>query len=73
VGKTEGERPVGRSSRRLEDNIKMDLQELGCGGVDWIDLAQDKNRYRAFVNSVMDIRGLKYARNFLTSLHELSK
>jgi hypothetical protein len=56
VGKPEGKRPLGRSRRRWEDNIKMDLQEVGCGGMDWIDLAQDMDRWRAFVNSVLNIR-----------------
>ena len=44
VGKPEGKRPLGRSRRRWEDNIKMDLQEVGCGGMDWIELAQDRGR-----------------------------
>ena len=44
VGKAEGKRPLGRPRRRWEDNIKMDLQEVGCGGVNWIGLAQDRNR-----------------------------
>jgi hypothetical protein len=44
VGKPEGKRPLGRPRRRLKDNIKMDLQELGCGAMDWIDVAQDKDR-----------------------------
>jgi len=57
VGKTEGKRPLGRPRRRLKDNIMMDLQEVGCGGFDWIDLAQDRDRYGSFVNSVMDLRG----------------
>jgi len=52
VGKPEGKRPLGRLSRRWED-IKMDLQEMGCGGMDWIDLAQDRERWRALVNVVM--------------------
>ena len=73
MGKTEGKRPLGRPRHRLEDKIKMDLQEVGCGGMDWIDLAQDRIRYRAFVNSVMDLRGPKYARNLLTNLYGLSK
>ena len=46
VGKPEGKRPLGRPRRRWEDNIKMDLQEVGCGGMDWVDLAQDKVRIR---------------------------
>ena len=45
VGKPEGNRPLGRSRHRCGDNIKMDLQELGCGGTDWIDLSQDKDRW----------------------------
>ena len=56
VGKHEGKRPLGRPRRRWEDNIKMDLQEVGCGGMDWIDLAQDRYRWRAVVNSVMNLR-----------------
>jgi hypothetical protein len=49
VGKLEGKRPLGRPRRRWEDNIKMDLQEVGCGGMGWIELAQGKDRWRAFV------------------------
>jgi hypothetical protein len=56
VRKPEGKRPLGRPRRRWEDNIKMDLQEVECGGVDWIELAQDRDRWRARVNSVMNIR-----------------
>jgi hypothetical protein len=55
VGKPEGKRPLGRSRRRWEDNIMMDLQEVGCGGMDWIVLAQDRDRWRAIVNAVMNI------------------
>jgi len=47
VGKPEGMRPLGRPRHRWEDNIKMDLQEVGCGGMDWIELAQDRDRWRA--------------------------
>jgi len=54
--KPEGKRPLGRFRRKWEDNIKMDLQEVGCGGVDWIDLAQDRDRWLAFVNAVMNLR-----------------
>ena len=56
VGKPEGKRPLGRPRRRWEDNIKMDLQEMGCGGIDWIELAQDRDRWRALVNAVMNLR-----------------
>ena len=55
VGKPEGKRPPGRPRRRWEDNIKMDLQEVGCGGIDWIELAQDRDRWRALVNDVMNL------------------
>jgi len=57
VGKPEGKRPLGRPSPRWDDNIKMDLQEVGCMGMDWIDLAQDGDRWRAVVNAVMNLRG----------------
>jgi hypothetical protein len=56
VEKPEGKRPLGRTRRRWEDNIKMDLQEVGCGVIDWIRLAQDRDRWRAVVNAVMDLR-----------------
>jgi hypothetical protein len=56
VVKTEGKRPLGRPRRRWEDNIKKDLQEVGCEGVDWIDLVQDRDRWRVLVNVVMNLR-----------------
>jgi hypothetical protein len=56
VGKPEGKRPLGRPRCRWVDNIKMDLLEIGWGGVDWIGLAQDRDRWRALVNAVMNLR-----------------
>ena len=72
MGKTEGKRPLGRPRRRWEDNIKMDLQELGCGVMDWIELDQDRERWRAFVNAVMNLRVPLNAGNFLTSCKPVS-
>ena len=56
VGKPEVKRPLGRPRHRWEGNIKMDLQEVGCGGMDWIELAQDRDRRRALVDAVMNLR-----------------
>ena len=56
VGKTEGKRPLGRPRRRWEDNIKMDLQEVGGGCGYWMELAQDRDRWRALVSTVMNFR-----------------
>jgi hypothetical protein len=56
VGKPEGKRPLGRPRRRGEDNIDLDLQEVGCGGVDWIKLARDRDRLRALVSAVMNLQ-----------------
>jgi hypothetical protein len=56
VGKLEGKRPLGRPRRRWEDNIRMGLQEVGCGVMAWIGLAQDKDMWRALVNAVMNFR-----------------
>ena len=67
MGKPEEKRPLGRSRSRWEDNIKMDLQEVGYGGIDWIDLAEDRDRWLALVNAVMNLRVLLNMGNFLTS------
>jgi hypothetical protein len=56
VGKPEGKRPLGRPRRKLMDNIKMDLGETGWDGRDWIELAQDRDQWRALVNTVMKLR-----------------
>jgi hypothetical protein len=56
VWRPEGKRPLGRPTRRWEENIKMDLQEVGWGCMDWIDLAQDRDRRRALVNAEMNLR-----------------
>jgi hypothetical protein len=56
VGKPERRRPLGRPRRTWEDNIKMDLREVGWGGMDWINLAQDRDRWRALVNAVINLR-----------------
>jgi len=56
VGKLKGKRPLGRPRRRWVDNIKMDLREVGCGCMDWIEVAEDRDRWRALVNAVMNLR-----------------
>jgi hypothetical protein len=53
MGKPEGKRPLGRPKRSWENNIKIDLQEVGCGGMDWLEMAQDGGRWRVLVNAVM--------------------
>jgi hypothetical protein len=55
-GKHEGRRPLGILRSKWEDNINIDLQEVGCGGMDWIELAQDRDRWQALVNAVMNLR-----------------
>ena len=56
VGKPEGRRPLGRPKRRWVDNIRMDLQDVGCGYMDWIGLTQDRDRWRTLVSGVMNLR-----------------
>ena len=56
MGKPKGKRSLGRPRRRWEDNIKMHLQEVGCEGTDWIELAQDRDSWRALANAVMNLR-----------------
>jgi len=56
VGKPEGKKPLGRPRRRWVDNIRLDLQEVGCGYMDWIGLAQDRDRWRTLVSAVMNLR-----------------
>ena len=67
VGKPKGTRPLGRHRCRWKDNIKMDLQEEGCRGMDWIKLAQDRDRWLALVNVVMNFQVLQNTGIFLTS------
>jgi hypothetical protein len=56
VGKPEGKRPLGRPRRRWVDNIKMDLREVGWDGMDWMDMAQNRDRWRVYVNAVINLR-----------------
>ena len=58
MGRPEGKRPLERPRRRWEDNIKMDIQEVVCRSMDWIDLAQDRNRWQALANAVIKLRGI---------------
>jgi hypothetical protein len=67
VGKPEGRRPLGRPRRRWMDNIRTDLVEVGCGDVDWIGLAQDRDRWGAIVNSVLNLRVSKMLGNIRVS------
>ena len=66
MGKPEGKRPLGRPRRRCEVSIKTDLKEVSCGGTDWIDVALDRDRWRDFVNAVMNMPVPQNAGNFVT-------
>ena len=66
MGKSERRRPLGRPRHRWEDNIKVDIQEVGCGVMDWIELTQDRDRWPALVNAVMNLRVPLNSENFLT-------
>ena len=72
LGKPEGKRLLVRPRRRWVDNIRMDLQEVGCGYMDWIGLAQDRDRWRKLVSAVMNLRVPWNAGNFLTSCKPVS-
>jgi hypothetical protein len=65
VGKPGGKRPLGRSRCRWVDNIRMDLREIGCGGMDWVDMAQDRDQWRVLVNTVKNLRVPQNFGNFL--------
>jgi hypothetical protein len=72
LGNLRDKRPFGRRRRKWEDNIKMDLQEVGFGGMDWIELAQDRDGWRALVNLVMNVGFPQSAGNFLTGREPVS-
>ena len=72
VGKPEGRRPLGRPKRRWENNTRINLWEVGCGCVDWMELAQGRDRWRALVSAVMNLRVAYNAGNFLTNCRPVS-
>jgi len=72
MGKPKGKRPLGRPRHRWVDNIRMDLQEVGCGSMDWIGRTQDRDRWQMLVSVVMNLRVPRNAGNFLTSCKPVS-
>jgi hypothetical protein len=72
LGKPEGKRPLGRPRHRWEDNIMVELQQVECGGIDWIGLVQDRERWWGLANAVMNLRVQQNAGNFLTSCKPVS-
>jgi hypothetical protein len=72
LGKPEGKRPIGRPRHRWEDNIKMDLQDMGCESMDWIDQAQDRDKWWALVDTVMNLQVPQNVGDFLTILELVS-
>jgi hypothetical protein len=73
MGNPEGKRPLGRPRRRWVDNIKMNLREIGWDGMDWIDLAQDRDQWRALVNAVMNLQVPKNTGKFLSGCSSMSE
>jgi hypothetical protein len=70
VGTPKGKRPLGRPRRRWGDNIRLDVREIGWGGVDWIDVAQDRDQWRALVNTVMNLRvPVHTTSSYLSNIH----
>ena len=70
MGKPEGKTPLGRPRRRWEENVKLDFQEVGCGGMEWIELAQDRGSWWALLNAVMNLRVPLNAGNILVASQE---
>jgi hypothetical protein len=71
MGKPKGKRPLEKPRRRWEDGIRMDLRKIGCGSVDWIQLAQDRDRWRAIVNTAMNLRVLAPRSSLVSQANEI--